>query len=453
MPEIEPAWQVADAVRRKERSAREVTEEALRRIEAGNARLNAFVYVDPDAALRAAAALDDRIARGEDPGPLAGVPLGVKDLAPVAGMPCTFGSRAYQDNIPTEDSVEVTRLKAAGCVVLGKTNTPEFGYKGFTENEVYGVTRNPWNPALTPGGSSGGSAAAVAAGLVPIATASDGGGSIRIPAGFCGCYGIKPTAGRIPIVSDHYPHWSTHSTLGPVSRTVRDAARYLDAAAGPHPDDLNSLEGPAGGYEEAVLAGPPAIRRVAWSNDLGYAAVDPEVAAIARSAAEALAKTLNAEFAEAHPGFEDPMPAWFIIGAPGDAYGLDTMPADLVGLLSHGYRRFADSGREFTAVQYAEALDKRHQVNRQVNRFFEQYDLLLTPTLAAPPFIAEGPPPSVIGGREVGPAGFIPFTYPFNLTGHPAATLPAGLTAAKLPVGLQVVAPRFAEKLLLAVSA
>jgi aspartyl-tRNA(Asn)/glutamyl-tRNA(Gln) amidotransferase subunit A len=452
MFDIEPAWQTAEAVRRKERSAREVTQAALDRLASGNERINAFVHIAPELALRQADEVDARIARGEDPGPLAGVPIGVKDLEPAAGMPFTLGSRAFKDVVAEKDSVQLSRLKAAGAVPLGKTNTPEFGYKGFTENRLFGATRNPWNPELTPGGSSGGSAAAVTAGLVPLATASDGGGSIRIPAGFCGCYGIKPTGGRIPIAGPEYPHWATHSTLGPVSRTVRDSARYLDAAAGPHADDLHALDAPAGGYEAAVLAGPPKLGRIAWSGDLGYAVVEPEVAAIARTAAEAFAKAVGTELVEADPGLDDPMPAWFAIGAPGDALFLEQL-ADRVEELEPGYVRFAQTARNITTIDYAKALQTRHAVNRTMNAFFGQYDLLLTPTLAAPPFKAEGPPPMEIAGKKVGPAGFIPFTYPFNLTGHPAASLPAGLNAVGLPVGLQVVAPRFAEKLLLAVSA
>lgn len=450
---IEAAWQVAEDVRARRRSAREVTQAALDRIAEGNERLNAFVYLAPEAALAAADEIDARIARGEDPGPLAGVPIGVKDLAAVAGMPLTFGSRAFADNVATEDSIEVARLKAAGCVVLGKTNTPEFGYKGFTENKLFGPTRNPWNTALTPGGSSGGSAAAVAAGLVPLATGSDGGGSIRIPAAFCGLYGIKPTGGRIPMGGPSYSHWATHSTLGPLARTVRDSARYLDATAGPHPDDVHSLDAPPGGYEAAALAEAPRLRRLAWSNDLGYAAVDPDVVAVARRAAEAFAKVVGAELVDAHPNFENPMPAWFVIGAPGDVRRLNEVTPEQREKLDPGYVRFAESAAGITAVDYVEALQTRHEVNREVNRFLGEYDLLLTPTLAAPPFAAEGPPPREIAGRETGPAGFIPFTYPFNLTGHPAASLPAGLDANGLPVGLQVVAPRFEEKLLLTVSA
>jgi aspartyl-tRNA(Asn)/glutamyl-tRNA(Gln) amidotransferase subunit A len=348
--------------------------------------------------------------------------------------------------------VHVARLKAAGAVILGKTNTPEFGYKGFTENDLFGATRNPWDPTKTPGGSSGGSASAVAGGMVAVCSGSDGGGSIRIPAAFCGCYGIKPSAGRIPLAGDTYPHWATHSTLGPLTRTVRDAGRYLDVAAGAHPNDLNSLDSEFRGYEAAVLAEPPRLRRIAWSEDLGYAAVDPEVARVARAAAEALAKAVGAELVDANPGFDNPIVAWLNLGAPGDAHFVDEMTEAQRALLEHGFVAFSEIGRQVSGVQMADALQVRHRINRQMTAFFETYDALLTPTCADVPFIAEGPPPSSIGGKPVGPAGFIPFTYPFNLTGHPAASLPAGL-ARGLPVGLQVVGPRYQDAFVLAVSA
>ncbi|HEY5476268.1 MAG TPA: amidase, partial [Tepidiformaceae bacterium] len=293
------AWQVADAIRAKQLSSREAVDEALRRIDERNPALNAFVHVDSEGARKAAAAIDARIARGEDPGPLAGVPIGVKDLASVAGMPQTNGSRAFAGNIATRDSVEVSRLRAAGAVIVGKTNTPEFGYKGFTENLLFGPTGNPWNPALTPGGSSGGSASAVSAGMVPLCTGSDGGGSIRIPAAFSGCYGIKPSAGRVPRAADNSPHWGAHTALGPLSRTVRDAARYLDIAAGPHPNDMDSLDSEEKGYEAAVLAGAPRLRRIAWSTGLGNSQVEPEVRDITMAAARALAEAVGAELVEA----------------------------------------------------------------------------------------------------------------------------------------------------------
>lgn len=448
-----PAWEIAEQVRSGARSAREVTETALRRIAALNPGLNAFIQVDAEGALRQAADIDARIARGEDPGILAGVPIGVKDLEPVKGLLFTLGSRAFEGQVADEDSVQVARLRAAGAVIVGKTNTPEFGYKGFTENRLWGPTRNPWNPERTPGGSSGGSSAAVAAGMVPLATAGDGGGSIRIPAAMTGCYGIKPTAHRIPRAGAHAPTWGYFSTLGPMARTVRDAARYLDAAAGPHPNDPEVLDGPTGIYEAAATAEPPKLRCVAWSADLGYAAVEPEVVEIARGAAERLAAAVGAELVEANPGFGDPLDAWMTIAAAGDTLMVDEMTPEQRAKLEPGFLRFAEVGRQFTAVDVARALEERHQANRKMTQFFAEFDLLLTPTTAATAFAAEGPPPMVIAGRKVGPAGFIPFTYPFNFLGLPAASLPAGLSREGLPVGLQAVAPRFADALLVRVSA
>jgi len=449
----EHAHEIADAVRTGAVSAREVTRAALERIAARNPALNAFVYLDAEGALAQADAIDAAVAKGDDPGSYAGVPIGVKDLAMAKGMPHTSGSRAFADNVAKRDSVEVARLRGAGAVILGKTNTPEFGYKGFTENQLFGATGNPWNAALTPGGSSGGSASAVAAGMVPVCTGSDGGGSIRIPASFCGCYGLKPSAGRIPLANDSYPTWSTHSTVGPISRSVRDAARYLDIAAGPHPDDLTSLDAPGGGYETAVLGAPPALRRIAWSKDLGYATVDPDVARLAEAAARRLAFALGAELVEASPGFEEPIFTWLVIGAPGDIVLVDAMTDAQREVLEPGFRAFTELARDFTAAQYATALQERHALNRTVNAFLADYDLLLTPTVAAPPFPKEGPPPTVIAGKEVGGAGFIPFTYPFNLTGHPGASVPAGRDSSGMPVGLQIIGPKFNDRLVLQASA
>ncbi len=447
------AWRIADAVRSKQLSAREAVDEALRRIDARNPALNAFVYVDAKGAREAAAGIDAAISRGEDPGPLAGVPIGVKDLAAVAGMPHTNGSRAFAANVASHDSVEVARLRAAGAVILGKTNTPEFGYKGFTENLLFGPTGNPWNPALTPGGSSGGSASAVTSGMAPLCTGSDGGGSIRIPSALSGCYGIKPSAGRVPRAAEHAPTWGSHTVLGPLSRTVRDAGRYLDVAAGPHPNDLDSLDSDLGGYEAAVLAPPPRLRRVAWSPGLGFGAVDPEVRRVAAAAARALADALGAELVEADPGFPDPMAAWYDIAVPGDMRLIDAMTPEQRDVLDPGFRAFAEGARSITGVQVANALEVRHQVNRRLTAFFEEHDLLLTPTVAVTAFPKEGPPPSVIDGEPVTGAAFIPCTPVFNLTGHPAASLPAGLAPNGLPVGLQVVGPRWADRLVLAASA
>ncbi len=447
------AWETAAAIRAKELTAVEAVETALIRIEKANPALNAFIYVDPQSALAAARRLDAGRDRGESPGLLSGVPIGVKDLEGVAGMPHTDGSRAYEGRVADSDSVQVARLKAAGAVVVGKTNTPEFGYQPLTNNLLFGATGNPWNPDLTSGGSSGGSASAVAAGMVPLATASDGGGSIRIPAAMCGIYGIKPSAGRIPRADLHASHWGTHSTRGPVSRNVRDAGLYMDAVVGPHPNDLDSLDGPVGVYERAAMTPPPRLRRIAWSADLGYATVDEQVVAIAREAAKALADALGVELVEADPGFGDTVATWYTLAATGDAAMLDTMTQEQRDLVQPGFIAFAEQARAITGVQIAEAQQARHTMNRALTAFFDQYDLLCTPTCAALPFPKAGPSPSLIGGKQVGPGGVVPFTAPFNTTGHPAASLPAGLSREGLPVGLQVVAPRHMDTLLLSVSA
>jgi aspartyl-tRNA(Asn)/glutamyl-tRNA(Gln) amidotransferase subunit A len=289
--------------------------------------------------------------------------------------------------------------------------------------------------------------------MVPLCSASDGGGSIRIPAALTGCYGIKPSAHRIPRAADHAPTWGFFSTLGPMARTVRDSARYLDVAAGPHPNDLESLEAPAGAFEAAATGPAPRLRRLGWSPDLGWAVVEPEVIAISRAAAERFAKAVGAELVDVPPIFPNPIQSWVNIAASGDTHLVESMTPEQRELLEPGFREFAELGRNITAVQVADGLEERHQANRAMTAFFESHDLLLTPTTATTAFAAEGPPPMVIAGKQVGPAGFIPFTYPFNFTGHPAASLPAGLAANALPVGLQAVAPRHADALLLAASA
>jgi aspartyl-tRNA(Asn)/glutamyl-tRNA(Gln) amidotransferase subunit A len=243
------------------------------------------------------------------------------------------------------------------------------------------------------------------------------------------------------------------SQVGPIARTVRDAARYLDATAGPHPNDLESLDAAPGGYEEAALGGRPTIRRVAWSGDLGYAVVDPDVQRCAAEAARLLADALGAELVEASPGFDNPIQSWLAIAAPGDTLIVDDVTPAQREQFERGFVQFAELGRQVSGLDIARAQEARHHLNRRMTAFFEEYDLLLTPTTATTAFGVESGPPTVIAGQEVGPAAFLPFTYPFNFTGHPAASVPAGFAPDGLPVGLQIVAPRFAEKLLLAVSA
>ncbi|MGZ4766307.1 MAG: amidase, partial [Ilumatobacteraceae bacterium] len=279
--------ETAEGVRDGRLTAVEVLEECLAAIEAGNAELNAFIHLDADLARRDAQRIDALVAAGEDPGPLAGVPFGVKDLDDCAGMPTGRGSLWYSGGPPVaDDSIHVHRLRRAGAVPVGKTAVPEFGFWAYTNNRVTGVTRNPWNLARTPGGSSGGSAAAVSAGLVPFATASDGGGSTRTPAGFCGLVGHKPSFGRIPDVRG--TRYGQTAAAGALATTVADAARLLDVMAGPHGQDRTSLP-PAGVvYEQQIERLPTTGLRVGWSVDLGFAIVDPEVAAVTEAAANAV---------------------------------------------------------------------------------------------------------------------------------------------------------------------
>src|SRR3954462_2373153 len=304
---------LAGAVSSGQLSARELVEHSLERIEATNGELNAFVVVDADGARGAAAEIDRQIAEGDDPGPLAGIPLGVKDLEDAAGLPTSQGSAVHQnDPRATSDSVLVSRPRAAGAVVVGKTNTPELGWKAQTENVLFGTTRNPWDPSRTPGGSSGGSAAATAAGMVPLATGSDGGGSIRIPSALCGLSGFKPSLGRVPSGGGHAPDWHHPSAPGPMGRRPTDIAYALDAVIGPDPSDLRSLPMPEPSWVGAVESAHVPMK-VAWSPTLGYAPVDAEVRAVCERAVGTLSD-LGAEVVQVPAVFdEDPVFPWSVM--------------------------------------------------------------------------------------------------------------------------------------------
>ena len=433
--------ELAESVRRRERAAADVLDEALAAIEAGNEALNAFVHLAPAVARRAAAAVDAAVARGEDPGPLAGVPFGVKDLEDCAGMPTSHGSVLFKGRPPVEhDSVHVGRLRAAGAVPVGKTATPEFGTLNFTKTKAWGTTRNPWDLSRTPGGSSGGSAAAVSAGLVPFGTASDGGGSIRIPAGFTGLGGHKASHGRIP---EPGPDGSLTAVVGALTTTVADAARHLDVAAGPDDRDRISLPAPGLRYEEAIEVLDVGGLRARWSPDLGFAVVDAEVEAIARAAAEALvgAAGLAADDGPVH--LTDPVKAWLSAGAM-DLWlslGDDDWPgcADDLTLYS---RQVLEQTESYPVSRFARAHQLRARLAADCAALFAEVDIVLTPTTAVAAFAAEGPPTAEIAGQHVHPAMSTPFTMLANLCWNPAVSVPAGTTEAGLPVGLQIMVGR-----------
>ena len=440
--------EVADAVRRGELKATAVLDECLEAIASRNGALNAFVHIDADVARDAATAVDDAVARGTDPGPLAGVPFGVKDLEDCAGMPTSHGSLLYKGRPPVStDSVHVARLRAAGAVPVGKTAAPEFGITAFTDTKAWGTTRNAWDRTRTPGGSSGGSAAAVAAGMVPFCTASDGGGSTRIPAGFSGLVGLKASYGRIP----HERAAASQTTsLGALTTTVVDAARHLDVAAGPHDLDRASLPSPGVSYERAIEELDVAGLRAAWSPDMGFAVVNPELEELTQAAALALVDAAQLRLVERPFAPTSPMRTWLSAGAL-DLWN-DLEPGmwpdhrdELTGLV----RASLDKTQDSTLPKFARALRRRQQLEEETAALFDDVDVLLTPTTAIPAFLAEGPLPMEIEGQDASASGPVPFTMLANLCWNPAISVPAGLTHNGLPVGLQIIGRRHADDVVL----
>ncbi len=448
-----PATELAALIRHKALSPVELTEAILARIEQLNGWLGAYCTVTAEQARVDARAAEDAVMREDILGPLHGIPISVKDLTYTKGVRTTRGSRLWADYVPDEDAPVVERIKAAGAIILGKTNTPEVGWKGDSDNPLFGPTYTPWDTTrtLTAGGSSGGAGAAVAAGLGPLALGTDGAGSIRIPASFCGIVGLKQQLWRVPT----YPA-STVETVahtGPMARTVRDAALLLNVIAGPDERDRLSLPAIDTDWLVACEGGLVGLR-VAWSPDLGYAAVDPEVAEITARAAQRFADDLGCILEEANPGFADPGRAGRIIFYGGVAANFVDLPPERRALLDPNLlRAIAEEADGLTAIDYIKANSTRQAVWESLRRFFGSYDLLLTPTIAVPPFQAgtEGPPE--VNGRAVERLGWTPFSYPFNLSGNPAITIPAGFTAAGLPVGLQIVGRRFDEATVLRAAA
>jgi len=434
------ATELAGLIRRKKVSPVEVVDAVLDRIERVNPRLNAYVTVTAESARKAAKAAERALARkGARPGSLHGVPFSVKDLVITRGVRTTFGTPLYRDNVPAEDAPMVARLRAAGAIMVGKTNTPTFGWIGATHNLLFGITRNPWHLERTPGGSSGGASAAVAAGLAPLAIGTDGGGSIRIPASFAGIVGHKPSFGRIPV----YPPsaaWSL-SHIGPMTRTVADAALMLQVCAGPDERDQYSLPAQRVDYVKALQGGLKGLR-VAWADDLGFAeAVDPEVRAVCAEAAGAF-RGLGCRLEAVKPGWPSPRDAWYEVFCGGIATRLAPY-FDRKSEIDPGLYRIVQDELAKPPTAYVQAWFDRLAWAAHPRALFEKYDLLLTPTVACPPFPVGLDNPTEIAGKPVQSYAWVPFTFPFNMTGQPAASLPAGFTRGGLPIGLQIVGRRF----------
>jgi len=438
------AVEQAQLVRSGEISSTELVSLSLERIAQLDPALNSFVTVCADEALATARAVDST------PGdaPFRGVPIGVKDLAATAGIRTTYSSRAYASHVPDFDTAVVRRIREAGFVIVGKTNTPEFGTVAFTESDLNGATRNPWDTELTPGGSSGGSAAAVAAGLVPIAHATDGGGSIRIPASCCGLFGLKPSRGRVS--SAPFGSLEGLSTAGPMARTVEDAASLLDILAGYEPGDPWWAPPPERPFAETTPQQPRSLRIAVTSVPPIDVPVDPECVRAVTAAAELLAE-LGHDVREKTPPWREPdlFRAFIAVWQVGPA--LHPVDEALMTPLNRG---LVESARATTAVDYARTVGWLQMLARRIVTFWNDVDVVLTPTLALPPVpigwqeAVQGPIEQLFRNTE-----FTPFTAVANLTGLPAMSLPLHWSDAGLPIGVHAIGPPAGDALLLSLAA
>ncbi|MEU6823596.1 amidase [Streptomyces atriruber] len=439
------AVQLVDGYRKGEFSPVDAVRAALRRAEQTQPTVNAFVRLTQDSALSQAEASAERWRRGAPQGLVDGVPVSVKDLLLLRGEPTLRGSRTVRpEGKWNEDAPAVARLREHGAVFIGRTTTPEFGWKGVTDGPQSGVTRNPHDPSRTSGGSSGGSAAAVAVGAGPLSLGTDGGGSVRIPASFCGIFALKPTYGRVPL----YPAspFGTLAHVGPMTRDAADAALMMEVITGPDDRDWSQL-GPVAGSFRTGLDGGVRGLRVAYSPSLGgQVAVRPAVAAAVRGAVESLAAQ-GAYVEEADPDFSDPVEAFHTLWFSGAARVVQHLSPAQRELLDPGLREVCGQGARYSALDYLAAVDIRMDLGRRMGRFHSAYDLLVTPTLPITAFEAGVEVPKGSGHRRW--TGWTPFTYPFNLTQQPAATVPCGVDGGGLPIGVQIVGARHADTVVL----
>ena len=439
------ATRLVDLYRDKRVSPVEVTIAVLERIEAANDAINAFSLIDTELALAAARASEARWMRGEPSGLIDGVLVSIKEFFLVDGWPTLRGSRTVDPHQPwCEDAPAVARLREHGAVLIGQTTSPEFGWKGVTDSPLRGVTRNPWNPLLTPGGSSGGAAAALACGLGQRALGSDGGGSIRIPASFCGVFGLKPTFGRVAV----YPSsaFGTLTHAGPMARSVGDAALMLTVIAQPEWRDGHALRYQKYSYYARLERSMKGLR-IAYSPTLGYARVDAEVAELIDGAARTC-EDLGAEVERIDCTFEDPASAFGILWAAGAANLVRDLAREQVKLMDHGLARLVEIGRGISLMTYLSALARCEDVGRALAAMHERFDLLITPTVAVPPFAVGRLKPEG-DDCEHWFGSWTPFTYPFNMSRQPAASVPCGFTKSGLPVGVQIVGAMYEDALVL----
>lgn len=431
------AVELVELYRQRKLSPLEVTRSILDRVNRLEPHINAFALLDAESALASAAESEKRWQRNEPLGLVDGVPVALKDLILAKGWPTLRGSRAVDpDQDWGEDSPATARLREHGAVLLGKTTTSEFGWKGLGDSVLTGITRNPWNLAYTPGGSSGGSGAAAALGFGPLHVATDGGGSTRLPAAHSGAFGFKQTFGRVPVYPSSQNGTLFHVT--PLTRSVRDAALLLDVVARPDLRDWNALPPADIAWSRGLDDGIKGLR-IAYSPALGYAQVDSEIERIVAEAVKVFADH-GAIVELVDPGIEDPLPIFLTFWQAGAAKLLAGFTPDRRALTEPGLQAAAEQGRAIDAVAYLQAVDRREALGRHFSQFHQKWDLLITPTTAHPASAINASPVD-LAERPIRS----PFTYPFNLTQQPAASIPAGLTKSGLPVGLQIIGPKFAD--------
>lgn len=442
---LEDGCSLADAVRRGELRAADAVEASLEAI--ANSKLNALTYLDAESARQQAEAIDARIKQGDDPGPFAGVPMLVKDMEDVEGWPTTQGSLVFKDNIAESDSTHVARLREAGAVFVGKSATSEFGFVAYTSTKLHGVTRNPWDLERTPAGSSGGTAAAVAGGLVPLGTGGDGGGSIRLPAAYTGLVGMKGSFGRIPR-GPKAAIGQLAAVKGTLARSVRDAARWYDVTAGYDARDPFSLPRHEGWESGLGTRGVKGLR-VAVAPDLGNAVVHPEVVKVVREAADVLVDAAGLKRVDITVNVPENGLAWARAGLPSLIADLQDYWPECEQDLTFEIHFAMKAAPQYRAEHGAAVEKFRVEMNEAMADLFEQVDIVLCATSPMEPFKAEGPMPYSVGEVSVSPYNAGALTIPANLSGYPAISIPAGLSSSGLPIGLQAYARRHEDALLL----
>jgi len=460
-----PAWEMKEQIINQELTSEELTETIIERIEKTNPIINAYCTTTFDLARDLAKKADNAVKKGEKLGLLHGIPTSIKDNVDVEGIRTTCGCKAFENYIPTKDDIAVKRLKEAGVVILGKTNMPAFGYKGVTDNLIFGVTKNPWHLERTSGGSTGGGAAATASGLSPLTQGSDGGGSIRIPSSFCGLFGIKPTFGRIPQTSMKIEgNMGTYVQKGPLVRYVKDAALMLDALVGDDDIDRYSIPKPNYSFYDALEEKPKKLK-IGYAIDLGnleiiHSEVEKAVLnavkifeqfnwSVEKSNINLLSTghTLRGNVDVKNYGL-----TWNILWIYGIGYFLKPIIEEFGDVLDQQLVQMAQYGFQLTPEEIYMAEIQREIIYDNVCKHFKEFDILITPTMACPAFELGVSAPTKIDGKEVSSGAFSPYTHPFNMSGHPAASIPCGWSSEGLPIGMQIVGKRFDEVTVLQVS-